>query len=48
MMSGRTKQAKTPATPGIAIEIKDGTELGLATLIAEDEEGHYERGHRRS
>ena len=32
----------TAPTPGFAIEITDGTELGLAMLIAEDEEGRYE------
>ena len=37
-----TQKASKPATPGFAIEIKDDTELGLAMLIAEDEEGHYE------
>ena len=29
-----TKQTKTLATPGFAIEIKDDTELGLAILVA--------------
>ena len=29
-MARTTKQTKTPATPGFAIEIKDDTELGLA------------------
>ncbi len=38
----RSKQTKTNATPGFAIEIKDDTELGLAMLVAEDEEGRYE------
>ena len=39
----RTKhQTATDATPGFAIRINDDTELGLAMLIAEDEEGHYE------
>ena len=28
-MARTTKQTKTPATPGFAIEIKDDTELGL-------------------
>ena len=32
----------TAPTPGVAIKINDDTELGLAMLIAEDEEGHYE------
>ncbi len=31
----RTKQTRTNATPGFAIEIKDDTELGLAMLIAD-------------
>jgi len=38
----RTRNAATKPTPGFAIEIKDDTELGLAMLIAEDEEGRYE------
>jgi hypothetical protein len=29
-MARTTKQTKTPATPGFAIDIKDDTELGLA------------------
>ena len=29
-------------TPGFAIQILRDTELGIATLIVEDEEGHYE------
>ena len=38
----RTRNAATNPTPGFAIEIKDDTDLGLAMLIAEDEDGHYE------
>jgi hypothetical protein len=38
----RTRNAATNPTPGFAIEIKDDTDLGLAMLIAEDEEGCYE------
>jgi hypothetical protein len=34
-MARTTKQTKTPATPGFAIEINDDTELRLAILIAE-------------
>ena len=41
MVRNRKQQTRTNATPGFAIEIKDDTELGIATLIAEDEEGHY-------
>ncbi len=41
-MARRNHQPATNATPGFAIAIKDDTELGLAILIAEDEEGHYE------
>jgi len=41
-MARNTKRTNTNATPGFAIEIKDNTELGLAMLIAEDEDGHYE------
>src|ERR1017187_3983795 len=33
-MARTTKQTKTPATPGFAIEIKDDTDLGLAILVA--------------
>ena len=36
------EHATATATPGFAIEIKDDTQLGLAMLIVEDEEGHYE------
>jgi hypothetical protein len=38
----RQQKAQKPATPGFAIAIDDDTELGLAMLIAEDEEGHYQ------
>ena len=39
----RTKknQTRTNTTPGFGCEIKNDTDLGVATLIAEDEEGHY-------
>ena len=37
-----TKEDKQPATPGFAIRLQPDTPLGLAMLIAEDEEGHYE------
>ena len=37
-----TKQQRAGATPGFAIQILRDTELGIATLIVEDEEGHYE------
>jgi hypothetical protein len=37
-----TKQQCTASTPGFAIELESTTELGTATLIVEDEEGHYE------
>jgi hypothetical protein len=40
-MARTTKQTKTPATPGFAIEIKDDTELGLAILVAVCEAGGY-------
>jgi hypothetical protein len=38
----RTSNANPNATPGFAIEIRPDTNLGLAILVAEDEEGHYE------
>ena len=43
MALARNKKAKreTP-TPGFAIAIKPATDLGLAMLIAETEDGHYE------
>ena len=41
-MARTTKQTKTPATPGFAIEIKDDTELGLAILVAEFGDGNYQ------
>jgi hypothetical protein len=40
-MARTTKQTKTPATPGFAIEIKDNTELGLAILVAVYAGGGY-------
>ena len=40
MPTNRTAQRKP--TPGFAIEIKDDTNLGLAMLIAESEDGQYE------
>ena len=33
---------RAQATPGFAIQILRDTDLGIATLIVEDEEGHYE------
>jgi hypothetical protein len=39
-MARNKKQAKS--YNGFAILLQPGTELGLATLIAEDEEGHHE------
>ncbi len=40
LIASRGQQA-TP-TPGFAIQILRDTDLGIATLIVEDEEGHYE------
>ena len=38
-----TRTRKQPKTyNGFAIPLEPGTDLGLAMLIAEDEEGHYE------
>ena len=37
----QTKQTKE-TTPGFALKITPQTELGLAMLIAETEDGHYE------
>ena len=42
MTNTATKKSPTAATPGFAILLTDSTNLGLATLIAEDQEGHYE------
>lgn len=36
------RDARENATPGFAIQIKDDTDLGLAILTAEDEEGTSE------
>lgn len=36
------KHSGTNVTPGFAIEIKDDTELGLAMLIADLGDGHYQ------
>ena len=41
-MARNTKRTNTNATPGFAIEIKDDTELGLAMLIADLGDGHYQ------
>jgi hypothetical protein len=41
-MARTRKQTNTNATPGFAIELKPDTDLGIAMLIAEDEECHYE------
>jgi hypothetical protein len=42
MAKARTKQTKQMPTPGFAIRITPQTELGLAMLIAETEDGRYE------
>jgi hypothetical protein len=44
-MARTTKQTKTRATPGFAIEIKDDTELGLAILAAEFGDGDGTGGY---
>ena len=41
-MTNTTKTTKTKTTPGFAIELQPDTDLGLAMLIAEDEEGRIE------
>jgi hypothetical protein len=41
-MTKTSRQQRAPATPGFAIEILRDTDLGIAMLIVEDEEGHYE------
>lgn len=41
MINTNRIQRATP-TPGFAIQILRDTDLGIATLIVEDEEGHYE------
>ncbi len=44
-MATRTKTKKNgrqDATPGFAIRINEDTDLGIAMLLCEDEEGHYE------
>jgi hypothetical protein len=45
-MARTTKQTKTPATPGFAIEIKDDIELGLAILVAEFGDGDSTGGYQ--
>ena len=40
--AGPVDLGRTRVTPGFAIEIEDDTELGLAMLIAESEDGCYE------
>src|SRR4051794_10306657 len=42
MNNSKRKQNTAAATPGFAIPIFRDTDLGIATLIVEDEEGHYE------
>jgi hypothetical protein len=41
-MARNGKQTNMNVTPGFAIKMEDDTELGIAMLIAEDEEGHYD------
>jgi len=41
-MARTRKQNQASAAPGFAIEIKDDTELGLAMLIADLGDGHYQ------
>ena len=41
-MKNNNRTQRAAATPGFAIQILRDTDLGIATLIAEDEEGHYE------
>ena len=41
-MKTTNKNDKQTATKGFAIELTESTQLGLAMLIAEDEEGQYE------
>jgi hypothetical protein len=41
-MARTNKTNKTEATPGFAIRLTDTTELGLAMLILESEDGSYE------
>jgi hypothetical protein len=41
-MQHATKKQNQKATPGFAIELTETTELGLAMLIAEDEECRYQ------
>ncbi len=42
MAKANTKQTKETPTPGFAIRITPQTELGLAMLIAETDDGSYE------
>jgi hypothetical protein len=37
-----TKQTPTKTYNGFAIPLQPNTDLGVAVLVAEDEEGHYE------
>ena len=41
-MKKTNRTQRSAATPGFAIQILRDTDLGIATLIVEDEEGHYE------
>jgi hypothetical protein len=42
MKTATNKRKQQDATPGFAITLTNSTDLGLAMLIVEDEEGHYE------
>jgi hypothetical protein len=40
--ANKNRSRRQDATPGFAILLTESTELGLAVLIVEDEEGHYQ------
>jgi hypothetical protein len=42
MTTTNKRKPQDDATPGFAIKLTASTDLGLAMLIVEDEEGHYE------
>jgi hypothetical protein len=42
MKTATNKRKPQDATPGFAIKLTASTDLGLAMLIVEDEDGHYE------
>jgi hypothetical protein len=43
-MNTKTRSSATDTTPGFATRLTDETDLGIAMLIAEDDDGELPRG----